>query len=119
VAIHFVTSDPAGLLKAFDAKINQKEAEGKITTWEKIQDGNYYTHKATEWAKKAWFKPNMESGQLTFNIIKPQNQNITVTVYGYYHGHLLETFLNHFDKLFSAGSASALPEKADNIGNAA
>ncbi|MDB5940837.1 MAG: hypothetical protein JWQ13_403, partial [Ramlibacter sp.] len=52
MAIHFVTSDPAGLLKAFDARINQKEAAGKITTWEKAADG-HYTHKATEWAKKA------------------------------------------------------------------
>ena len=118
MAIHFVTSDPAGLLKAFDAKINQKEADGKITTWEKSQDGKYYTHKATEWAKKAWLMPSLESGQLTFYIIKPQNQNVTVLVYGYYHGHLIETFLNHFDKLFSVGKASALPEKADNVGAA-
>jgi hypothetical protein len=117
MAIHFVTSDPAGLLKAFDARINQKEAAGKITTWEKAADG-HYTHKATEWAKKAWFKPAVEAGQLTFNIIKPQNQNVSVTVYGYYHGHLLETFLNHFDKLFSSGNASALPEKSDNVGSA-
>lgn len=118
MAIHFSTSDPAGLLEAFDAKINQKEADGKITTWEKSQDGKYYTHKAAEWTKKAWLMPSLGSGKLTFNIIKPQNTNVTVFVYGYYHGHLIETFLNHFDKLFSVGNASALPEKADNVGSA-
>src|SRR4249919_668151 len=113
--MHFVTHDPAGLLKAFNAKIDQKQVEGKITTWERSDDGKYYTHKAAEWTKKAWFKPSVESGQLTFNIIKPQNQSISAVAYGYYHGHLLETFLNHFDKQFSTGSASALPEKADVI----
>lgn len=115
MAIHFASSDPAVLLKAFDARISQTEPKGKITTWEKSVDGKFYTHKATDWAKKAWFKPSMQAGYLTFNIIKPQNQNISTTVYGYYHGHLLETFLNHFDKLFTVGSASALPESADNV----
>lgn len=112
--MHFTTPDPAGLLKAFDARINQTETKGKITTWEKADDG-HYTHKATEWNKRAWFKPVVESGRLTFNIIKPKNQNVTTIVYAYYHGHLLETFLNHFDTLFSIGSASALPEPSDYV----
>jgi hypothetical protein len=116
MAIHFVTSDPAGLLNAFDLRISQKEAAGKITTWEKSEDGKYYTHKSENWGKKAWFKPAVESGQLTFNIIKPQNQTIKVVVYGYYHGHLLETFLNHFDTSFSVCKASPLPEAGDNVG---
>jgi hypothetical protein len=111
--MHFVTPDPSGLLKAFDARIHQQEPAGKITTWEKSADGQYYTHKAAEWTKKAWFKPKVERGQLTFNIIKPKNRNVTIEVYGYYHGHLLETFLNHFDQSFSMGNASALAEKSD------
>jgi hypothetical protein len=115
MALHFFTSNPAGLLKAFNAKIDQKEAEGKITTWEKSEDGKYYTHKATAWEKKAWFKPNVDSDQLTFNIIKPKGRDVATIVYGYYHGHLLETFLNHFDEMFSVGSASALPENSDMV----
>lgn len=112
MAVHFITLDPDKLLKAFDAAIHQEEPKGKITTWEKALDG-HYTHKAKEWGKRAWLKPSVESGRLVFNIIKPQNQNVTTVVYGYYHGHMIETFLNHFDKLFSMAGASALPEKGD------
>jgi hypothetical protein len=114
MAVYFVTSDAHGLLKAFDARIAQREQEGKITTWEKSEDGKYYTHKAKEWHAQAWFKPATEQGRLVFNIIKPQNKNVSTTVYGYYHGHLIETFLNHFDKKFSTGQATALPSGEDN-----
>jgi hypothetical protein len=89
MSVQFLTSQPTALLSAFNARISQTEAAGKITTW--IKDGDYYTHKASEWTQKAWFKPNIESGKLVFNIIKPKNSNISSTVYGYYHGHLTET----------------------------
>lgn len=115
MAIHFTTSEAKALLKEFDARIDQKEAKGKVTTWERSEDGNYYTHKAPEWNKKAWFRSKIEANQLTFNLIKPKSSNISVIVYAYYHGHLLETFLNHFDKHFKDGVASALPEPDDNV----
>jgi hypothetical protein len=75
----------------------------------------HYTHKAPEWAKKAWFLPKIEATQLTFNIIRPKEKNINAIDYAYYHGHLLETFLNHFDKSFKDAIASALPETGDNV----
>lgn len=115
MAIHFTTTNAASLLKSFDARISQTEAKGKITTWEKSADGKYYTHKATEWNKKAWLLPKIEATQLTFNIIRPKDQNVSTLVYAYYHGHLIETFLNHFDKSFGNSIASALPEANDNI----
>ena len=114
MAVYFSTSDARGLLKAFDTAIAQKEEKGKITTWEKSDDGKYYTHKAKEWHAKAWFKPNTEDNRLTFNIVKSKNKNVTSSVYGYYHGHLIETFLNHFDDLFVAGQATALAARGDN-----
>jgi hypothetical protein len=114
MAVYFITSDARGLLNSFDARISQREEKGKITTWEKSEDGKYYTHKAKEWHAKAWFKPTVERERLIFNIIKPKNQNITTPVYGYYHGHLIETFLNHFDSSFSTGQATALPSSGDH-----
>ncbi|SNT01097.1 hypothetical protein SAMN05216374_2294 [Tardiphaga sp. OK246] len=113
MAIIFSTGTPKSLLSKFDAAILQHEKSGKIETWEKSDDGKYYTHKANEWRKKAWFKPSIEANQLVFNIVKPQNTNITKVVYGYYHGHLIETFLNHFDTDFEIGSATALPTADD------
>jgi hypothetical protein len=115
MAIHFTTKDAQSLLKAFDARIAQAEPKGKITTWEKSSDGKYYTHKAPEWNKEAWICPKIEATQLTFNIIKPKNKNIDVVAYAYYHGHLIETFLNHFNNAFQNCVASALPEAGDLI----
>lgn len=113
MAITFFTDASRSLLNEFDARIKQSEQKGKITTWEKSDDGIYYTHKASEWTKKAWLKPTVFKDGLVFNIIKPKNIDVTAVVYAYYHGHLIETFLNHFDKKFSTGAASALPTSDD------
>jgi hypothetical protein len=115
MAITFSTDTPTALLKMFDARISQHEQKGKITTWEKSKDGMYYTHKAAEWAKKAWLRPVIKSRLLTFNIVKPKNSSVSVTVYGYYHGHLVETFLNHFDTEFGEGSPTASPTSDDHV----
>ncbi|GAB3791838.1 hypothetical protein [Dyella agri] len=114
MAAYFKTSKATELLKKFDARIAQTEQKGKITTWVKRNDG-YYTHKAADWANKAFFKAVVEDEQLRFNIIRPKDKNIEVEVYGYYHGHLIETFLNHFDKDFTWGYASALPSSGDDV----
>ncbi|AYQ27634.1 MULTISPECIES: hypothetical protein [unclassified Polaromonas] len=115
MAIHFMTSDPKRLLAEFDARIAQKEAKGQITTWLKASDGRY-THLAEAWQNKAWLKPKIQSDGLTFNIIKPPESNIKNMVYAYYHGHLIETFLNHFDSQFVDAIASALAEADDIVG---
>lgn len=113
MALRFFTTDPQGLLDKFNARIEQKEQAGKITTWERSDDKKYYTHKAPDWHAKAWFKPAIYDDRLTFNIIKPKNQNVTSLVYAYYHGHLTETFLNHFDQIFTQAVSTALPTKHD------
>ncbi|WP_082721299.1 MULTISPECIES: hypothetical protein [Burkholderia] len=117
MSTHFFTDKAKSLLSAFNARIGQTEQEGKITTWLKIthDDTTYYTHKSTEWRDKAFFLPKIESDKLTFNIIKPNNEDVTTTVYGYYHGHLIETFLNHFDGVFSSADASARPQSGDVV----
>jgi hypothetical protein len=115
MSVNFSTQNPQTLLAKFDAAISQKEQKGKIETWEKSNDGKFYTHKAKEWHKKAWFKPSVQGQKLVFNIIKPQNAAISQVTYGYYHGHLIETFLNHFDQSFADGTASALPTGNDNV----
>ena len=113
MALHFNTRNPSGLLNEFNSKIDQLTVKGKITTWERSSDGEYYTHKALEWAKKAWFKPEIKADKLVFNIIKPKNASVSVQTYGYYHGHLSETFLNHFDSKFEAAVSTALPSSGD------
>lgn len=113
MAVFINTSEPSALLNAFNDRIAQDEPKGKITTWERSADGVYYTHKAQNWHSKAWFMPVIEKGVLKFNIIKPANADVTDVVYSYYHGHLTETFLNHFDRSFSDATSSALPRSGD------
>jgi len=114
MSVTFISADPKSLLKDFEDRIAQSEPKGKITTWEKTANGNY-THKAADWHGKASFKPSVETGKLVFYIIKPATENVAVTTYGYYHGHLIETFLNHFDQKFTDGTASALPRTGDVV----
>lgn len=115
MAISFRTDDPKGLLKAFNERIHQTDPKGKITTWERSEDGRYYTHKAHDWRFKAWFLAVIEKDFLIFNIIKPGNAVVSSLAYAYYHGHLGETFLNHFDTVFSQTTSSAMPTVGDVI----
>jgi hypothetical protein len=113
MADYFFTGNAQSLLDLFNEKIDQEEPKGKITTWKRSDDRVYYTHSSANWNKKAWFKPVIEPDRLIFNIIKPKSSNITTMIYGYYHGHLIETFLNHFDQEFSSARASPLPASGD------
>lgn len=115
MAINFSTLDASGLLKKFDSAIKQIEPKGKITTWEIHSDGKHYTHKAPEWKSKAFLRAVVESNQLKFNIVAPKNGAISSLVYAYYHGHLIETFLTHFESSFVNATASSYPEKGDII----
>jgi hypothetical protein len=114
MAIFFHTNSAGTLLKEFGTQIAQPEKSGKVITWA-INSDNFYTHKSTQWGEKAWLKARVEAHQLTFNIIKPKNGNVSSPVYAYYHGHLIETFLSHFDKLFAYCSATALADIGDVI----
>jgi len=115
VAVYFRTSAPTRLLSEFNRRIAQIEPMGKITTWARHKQGSvdFYTHKANDWAGKAYFTPVVEDGVLRFNIIRPKDGGIDGRVYAYYHGHLTETFLAHFDQEFTDAISSALPRAGD------
>ncbi|MCW2106442.1 UNVERIFIED_ORG: hypothetical protein M2402_003624 [Rahnella aquatilis] len=115
MAVDFISSNPQDLLNKFNKAIEQEEPKGKINTWVRSEDEEYYTHKAEEWNSKAWFKPSIKDGVLTFNIIKPQNKNISTVTYAYYHGHLTETFLSHFDTIFTKAISSSMPTNDDKV----
>jgi hypothetical protein len=118
MAVYFYTADPRGLLNTFKAAIRQPEPQGKITTWRQWDDDdNYFTHTSTQWASLAWMRAAVEEekGRLTFCIVKPRNGTVSQAAYGFYHGHMIETFLNHFDTLFKNGMATALADDGDVI----
>lgn len=103
MAIYFSTSKPKALHAAFDQAID----EGHITTWERDKDGDY-TPKAANWARKLWLRPSEEpgNGRLAFYTIPLQGKKIQRVDFAYYHGHLIETFINHFQDDFSEGCAT-------------
>lgn len=117
MSIEFVCADPSALLKSFNDRIAQAAAEGKITAW--IKKGDYYTHRADRWSGKAWLKASTVQGALRFNIVPSQGEKLASADYAYYHGHLIETFLNHFDEKFTDARASAMPRAGDSVGAAA
>lgn len=118
MAVNFFTSNPNALLEHFNKRIDQEESKGKITTWLRDKDGDY-THGADNWKWKAWFRPKVIEGALVFNIFGRKDAVMSRVVYGYYHGHLTETFLNHFDDMFSSASSTALLTKGDKPGGSA
>lgn len=115
MAVHFICNDPHALLKEFNGRIAQTDPKGKITTWELSTDGQHYTHRASEWSRKAWFKPSITPAKLTFNIVRSQNEAVSSVAYSYYHGHLIEAFLAHFDEMFSSAITSSMPEFGDRV----
>lgn len=115
MAVHFYCDAPQALLAAFNARITQTEQKNKITTWELHSDGQYYTHRAADWNRKAWMRPVVQTDRLTFNVVRSKDATVSSVAYAYYHGHLIETFLAHFDRMFSSASASAMPEAGDRV----
>jgi hypothetical protein len=111
MAIYLATDTPTALHSAFDKAIDNKS----ITTWERDSDGDY-THKAANWTKKLWLRPSQENGRLAFYTVPPKDTKIQRVDYAYYHGHLIETFINHFPSNFSIASATPNAAGSDNIG---
>ncbi|RQO62198.1 hypothetical protein [Pseudomonas sp. KBW05] len=115
MSVRFYTSSAKSLLKAFDDRIKQKEKEGSITTWMKNKQ-DYYTHKSERWGGKCYFKARTDvSGKLIFNVIPPAGEIVTSEIYAFYHGHIIETFLNHFTSQFTVGEATAKPTNKDRL----
>jgi hypothetical protein len=110
MAVHVETRDPSGLLAAFKAAVNA----GRIRTWAYDSDGDF-THSAEQWNRRAWLRPHVGSGVLTFTILGPQGQAVSREIYGIYHGRFIETLLIHFDQQFGGARATALAAAGDVV----
>ncbi|VVT07312.1 conserved hypothetical protein [Sphingomonas aurantiaca] len=111
--ITFYTENPKSLLAAFNAAIALGSGKGSITTWD-IIDGDY-THAADQWNRQAYFEAVISPGILQFGIVRNQANPVSIEVYAYYHGHLIETFLRHFDQMFDTVTSTALALQPDRV----
>jgi hypothetical protein len=109
MAVHLFTKNPQHLLDSFKKAID----DGHVKTWAH-KDG-FYTHTPPQWNHEAWFRPAVKADRLVMNIVKPQNKNVSTVVYAVYHGRMIESMLEHCNKLFSSGAATALPEAEDKV----
>lgn len=108
--LKFTTNRPQALLNAFDKMIK----DGDVQTWAKDSGGDF-SHKAQQWKNRAWLRPNVISGQaLEFRILFAKTETQKRLVYSYYHGHMLETFLNHLWSQYSQAEASPQPSGSDS-----
>lgn len=110
--ITFLTAKPQALKNAFDKAIK----DGHITTWADDGDG-WYSHKAPNWKGKAFLAPSIDTAvALKFKILIMDSVKISDrrVVYSYYHGHLIETFINHFSSMCDVGQATLNPSGSDS-----
>ncbi|MDC3884153.1 hypothetical protein KGZ16_06080 [Pseudomonas aeruginosa] len=114
MAVDFITTNPSVLLNDFKKRIKQDEQEGKITTWDLDSDGDV-THKAEQWKSKAWMRPQVKDGKLTFTVLNPKGKEVPPEVYGFYHGHLVATFITHFGAKISSAISSGKPTDEDRV----
>jgi hypothetical protein len=110
MAVRAFTNEPKRLLSALKEAI----AEGRIDTWRIDADGDL-THTARQWAGKAWMRPRIFDDRLVFNIIASKTEKMSKTVYGVYHGRLIQTLLIHFDDRIERLVATARATAEDNI----
>jgi hypothetical protein len=110
MAIHFKSSEPQKLLRAFKKAID----EGHVVTWSYDKDGDF-THTAEQWKFAAWLRPLIKSDRLTLILIKPTNKVISTEVYAIYHGRFIESMLVHCDALFTDAVATAYPSAGDTV----
>ena len=112
MAVRVLCDDPQALLK----KIRAAVRNGTVETWQLDAEGDF-THAPRQWVNQAWFRPNVLSKSLDFNILGRTDKRMSRPAYAVYHGRFVEMLLAHFDEDFSDATATALPEEDDFVGD--
>lgn len=105
--LRFYTAEPAALLSNFKQLINQKEPKGRIDTWE--EHGKGFRHTAADWKEKGLFEASIatDNKSLEFKTIELSEPY----AFAYYHGHLLQAFVEHLGSRFSSAEYRDFREK--------
>ncbi len=108
MAVYFATNDPSALRDAFNQAIANHHRAGGIDTWRHVvhEGKHFYTHTSAQYKDKAWFRAALEANRLAFHIRPFQGVSLTRDTYAYYAGHLIETFIRHFPKMFTITQAT-------------
>lgn len=90
-----VSAAPAKLLADMKARMSQKEAKGKIKTWECDQDGDF-RYLVQQYDGLAWIRPEVMADQLKLKLVWPKNAEPTQDLKGIFFGRFIEMILGHF-----------------------
>ncbi|MBD8239512.1 hypothetical protein ALP39_200480 [Pseudomonas marginalis pv. marginalis] len=96
MTLRFTTSDPMSLLENFKNLIKQTEPKGKIKSWIAIDGG--FRHNS-DWKDKCLFQAVISADKTC--LIFTTSQIKEEFAYAYYHGHLLQTFIEHLNTKFT------------------
>ena len=110
MAIMVFTDDPKRLL----ADIKKAIDDGHVETWSYDEEGDFI-HTPNQWAGKAWLRPSVQQGVLSFGILGQKNIVMTKLIYGVYHGRFIEMLLTHFDTRFTNATATAQKNRLDDF----
>ena len=110
MSVLFKTNTPKALLADFKDKIDK----GHVVTWSYDKDGDF-THTPDQWRGAAWMRPSIDLGGLRFNILGNSKKITTKSVYGVFHGRLVESFATHCDDRFTEATATARATNADVV----
>jgi hypothetical protein len=102
MSIRVLSDDPAALLARIKALIDK----GHITTWEYDSDGDF-THTPSQWTRKAWLRPQIQSDKLRLKIVVRTESSLSREVFAVYHGRFIEMLMAHLPKRFSQATATA------------
>ncbi|WP_267106128.1 hypothetical protein [Xanthomonas sacchari] len=104
--LRFFAEDPSGLLEKFKRKIAARQGLRSIDTWEQV--GENFGHTAERWKGKMVFKAQIGAVQdrrfLLFKVasMSKGTQEEQQMIYAYYHGHMLQTFIDHLGDEFTS-----------------
>lgn len=110
MAVSAYTQSPGELLKAIKKAIDDKE----VGTWAYDGDGDFY-HTPEQWKGKAWLRPVIQQGMLSFGLLGQKDIAMTKLYYAVYHGRFIEMLLSHFDNQFSIAVATAQADSVDQF----
>jgi hypothetical protein len=110
VAVRAFSADPERLLRLIRKSIEN----GSVETWSIDSDGDL-THTPAQWHGKAWMRPRLSDDRITFNILGNTRIPMTRTVYGVYHGRLVEMLLSYFEDDITQVSATANLVRGDIV----
>lgn len=109
MALVVASPDPNGCLRSLKAFVDTH-----IYGWTCDSDGDF-TQTDPNWRNRAWLRPRIGSGTITFTIVPPARTKVTAGVYASFHAAFVDLLLRTVDQKFNDVRVTALADKGDAL----